>query len=400
MFNKDAIMAMSQEQLNARLKEINSQAKTATGEELNDLLAEAEFISEVKAEASNRAKLMAMTQTVEEPKAKEQEAEVSAKAKRGKELKDGNKVTFDSKVAGVRNAVTSADAVMPVHTADDIKPTFNDVSSLIDRVHTLYLPGGETYQRGYITGYGDGAGATAEGADYNATEPTFGYVTVKKEKVTAYTEEPEEMIKLPNADYDSVVEGSVTKSIRRYLTRQILIGNGNTSKLKGIFYNPTDEKEVAVIDATTDLELSAIDDTTLDEIIYSYGGEEEVEDVAVLILNKKDLKAFAKLRDKQGRKVYTVINHGNTGTIDGVPFIINSACGAISDAATVAETYCMAYGPLSNYELAVFSDIDAQRSTHYKFRQGQVAYRADIYVGGAVAAKNGFLRVKTPKAAA
>ena len=400
MFNKDAIMAMSQEQLNARLKEINSQAKTATGEELNNLLAEAEFINEVKAEASNRAKLMAMTQTVEEPKAKEQVAEVSAKAKRGKALKDGSKVTFDSKVAGVRNAVTSADAVMPVHTADDIKPTFNDVSSLIDRVHTLYLPGGETYQRGYITGYGDGAGATAEGADYNATEPTFGYVTVKKEKVTAYTEEPEEMIKLPNADYDSVVEGSVTKSIRRYLTRQILIGNGNTSKLKGIFYNPTDEKEVPVIDATTDLEISAIDDTTLDEIIYSYGGEEEVEDVAVLILNKKDLKAFAKLRDKQGRKVYTIINHGNTGTIDGVPFIINSACGAISDSATAPETYCMAYGPLSNYELAVFSDIDAQRSTHYKFRQGQVAYRADIYVGGAVAAKNGFLRVKTPKAAA
>ena len=62
MFKKDAIMAMSQEQLNARLKEINSQARTATGEELNDLLAEAEFISEVKAEASNRAKLMAMTQ--------------------------------------------------------------------------------------------------------------------------------------------------------------------------------------------------------------------------------------------------------------------------------------------------------------------------------------------------
>lgn len=400
MFNKDAIMAMSQEQMNARLKEIHSQAQSATGEELNDLLAEAEFVSEVKSEASNRAKLMAMTQTVEEPKAKEQVAEVSAKAKRGKDLKDGSKVTFDAKVAGVRNAVTSADAVMPVHTADDIKPTFNDVSSLIDRVHTLYLPGGETYQRGYITGYGDGAGVTAEGADYNATEPTFGYVTVKKEKVTAYTEEPEEMIKLPNADYDSVVEGSVTKSIRRYLTRQILIGNGNTSKLKGIFYNPTDEKEVAVIDAATDLKLSAIDDTTLDEIIYSYGGEEEVEDVAVLILNKKDLKAFAKLRDKQGRKVYTIINHGNTGSIDGVPFIINSACGAISDSTTAEETYCMAYGPLSNYELAVFSDIDAQRSTHYKFRQGQIAYRADIYVGGAVAAKNGFLRVKTKKAAA
>ena len=54
-------------------------------------------------------------------------------------------------------------------------------------------------------------------------------------------------------------------------------------------------------------EISAIDDGTLDELIYSYGGEEEVEGVATLILNKKDLKAFAKLRDKQGRKVYTIV---------------------------------------------------------------------------------------------
>ena len=46
----------------------------------------------------------------------------------------------------------------------------------------------------------------------------------------------------------------------------------------------------------------------------------------MLILSKKDLKKFAKLRDKQGRKVYTIVNHGNTGTIDEVPYIINCAC--------------------------------------------------------------------------
>ena len=48
----------------------------------------------------------------------------------------------------------------------------------------------------------------------------------------------------------------------------------------------------------------------------------------------------------------------------------------------------------SNYELAIFSDIDARKSTDYKFKQGQVAYRADIFVGGSVASKNGFIRVK------
>ena len=57
----------------------------------------------------------------------------------------------------------------------------------------------------------------------------------------------------------------------------------------------------------------------------------------------------------------------------------------------------MAYGPLSNYEMPIFSDIDARKSTDYKFKQGQIAYRGDIFAGGAVAAYNGFIRVKRPE---
>ena len=106
-------------------------------------------------------------------------------------------------------------------------------------------------------------------------------------------------------------------------------------------------------------------------------------------------KCFAKLRDKQGRKVYTIVNHGNTGTIDEVPYIINSACAEIGG---TKDAYCMAYGPLSNYEVAVFSDIDAQKSTEYKFKQGQIAYKASVFMGGNVVARNGFIRVKNPSA--
>ena len=194
--------------------------------------------------------------------------------------------------------------------------------------------------------YGDGAGSTAEGADYNTSEPEFGYAEIAREKITAYAEEPEEMQKLTDADYDGVIEDSVTRAIRRYASRQILVGDGT--------------------DITT---ITAVADDTLDEIIYSYGGDEEVEDVAVLILSKKDLKKFAKLRDKQGRKVYTIVNHGNTGTIDEVPYIINSACAEIGG---TKDAYCMAYGPLSNYEVAVFSDIETAKSTDYKFKSGQI----------------------------
>lgn len=403
----DELLKLTKDQLNARLKEIGVSAKTAEGEVLDALLTEAQDIWDILDQAKKREQLQGFADSAEDPepnqgeKDEQSDAPVKAYDKRGKALKDGAGVRFSARIAtpSVKASLSVEQTAPVVHTAPDLNQTVNPVSALIDMVKAVPLQGGETYQRGFVKDYGaDGAGATAEGATYNGVEPSFGYVTIEKQKVTAYTEEPEEMQKLPNADYDSVIEGSVSKAIRRFLSRQILIGDGSTSNLKGIFFNPTKESE-RVIDPATDITtIAAIDDGTLDEIIYSFGGDEEVEGVATLILNKQDLKAFAKLRDKQGRKVYTIVNRGQTGTIDGVPFVINSACAAISDSKTTAEAYVMAYGYLQNYELAIFSDIDVRRSDDYKFKNGQTAFRASMFAGGSVAAWNGFIRVK--KAAA
>ena len=403
----DELLKLTKDQLNARLKEIGVSAKTAEGEVLDALLTEAQDIRDILDQAKKREQLQGFADSAEDPepnqgeKDEQSDAPVKAYDKRGKALKDGAGVRFSARIAtpNVKASLSVEQTAPVVHTAPDLNQTVNPVSALIDMVKAVPLQGGETYQRGFVKDYGaDGAGATAEGATYNGVEPSFGYVTIEKQKVTAYTEEPEEMQKLPNADYDSVIEGSVSKAIRRFLSRQILIGDGSTSNLKGIFFNPTKESE-RVIDPATDITtIAAIDDGTLDEIIYSFGGDEEVEGVATLILNKQDLKAFAKLRDKQGRKVYTIVNRGQTGTIDGVPFVINSACAAISDSKTTAEAYVMAYGYLQNYELAIFSDIDVRRSDDYKFKNGQTAFRASMFAGGSVAAWNGFIRVK--KAAA
>ena len=405
----EELLKLTKDQLNARLKEIGVSAKTAEGDVLDALLTEAQDIRDILDQAKKREQLQGFADSAEDPQPNQGEKDdkgdgtVKAYDKRGKELKDGVGVQFSARIAtpNVKASLSVEQTAPVVHTATDLSQTVNPVSALIDMVKAVPLQGGETYQRGFVKDYGaDGAGTTAEGATYNDVEPKFGYVTIEKQKVTAYTEEPEEMQKLPNADYDSVIEGSVSKSIRHFLSRQILIGDGTTANLKGIFFNPTKEAE-RVIDPETDIDtITAIDDGTLDEIIYSFGGDEEVEGVATLILNKQDLKAFAKLRDKQGRKVYTIVNRGQTGTIDGVPFVINSACAAISDSKTAAGAYIMAYGYLQNYELAIFSDIDVRRSDDYKFKNGQTAFRASMFAGGSVAAWNGFIRVKKAAAGA
>lgn len=389
---------MTVKEMKARLRAINAEAANTTDTEvLNNLLAEAEDLNAKIDEAKNRARLRQLADgAAESPEGTEganggeggSDPE-NAATKRGKTLLAGNKV---SRVFAVKNTLSSSSAVLTQHTATDVKETFNEVSSLVDRVKVIPLPGGESYKRGFVKSYGEG-GYTAEGADYTTAEPTFGYASMSKAKITAYCEEPEEIKKLAPAAYDSIIEGSTEIAIRKKLSKQILVGAGGDNSVTGIFFNPSSTSD-DIIDRSTDIELSAIDENTLDTIIYGFGGEEDVEDVAVLILNKADLKAFATCRLSDGKKAYTVVNHGNTGTIDGVPYIINSACKAVSNSTTTAGAYCMAYGPLSNYEMPVFSDIDIQHSNEYKFKQGQIAHRGDVFVGGNVAAHNGFLRVK------
>lgn len=312
-----------------------------------------------------------------EPEQRDQELE--AAEKRGTALKENRAVT-----------VGSTGVILPKHQSSEINPTFNQVSTLIDRVSVKNLIGGESYQESYVAGYGTGD-YTTEGADYNAAEPTFGYADILKAKVTAYAEDTEELQKLPAVAYDAEVMKGISIASRKKISREILVGTGGTNKLAGIF-----SAAATAIDAVTDLQIDTIDANTLDDIVYSFGGDEDVEDAAVLILNKKDLKAFVKLRDGNGNRIHKVVSNGNTGTIDGIPFIINSACKPINNGGSggTAGDFAMAYGPLSNYKLAIFSDMDVQRSSDYKFKQGMIAHRGSIFVGGNVVSKNGFLRVK------
>jgi len=311
-----------------------------------------------------------------EEKRTKEELNLAEREKRGQDLKESRSVT-----------VTSSSILLADVASSTINPTFNVVSGLIDRVDLLTLTGGESFTQPFEidTSAGD---YTAEEGVYTTADTTFGQAAINKSKVTAYSETTEEVSKLPAAPYENVIMSGITKSVRRKITKEILVGTGATNHLSGIFSTTAN-----AILSSTDLGVSAISNTTLNDIIFSYGGDEEVEDQAVLILNKVDLKAFSQLRTTDGSKFHTIVSNGNTGTIDGIPYIINSACLAISATATATGAYAMAYGPLSNYKLVIFSDLDVQRSTEFKFSTGQIAHRGSIFIGGNVVAQNGFLRV-------
>ena len=373
----------------ARLKEIDArlaEIRTASNTE-NDVEKLTAFDSECDKLHEERkmieAKLNISSKTEVKPVMVEAKSEnKEALEKRGIDLKEKRTIV-----------VSSDEILLPNHVNNNLAPVpFREVSTLVDRVKVVNLNGGETYTKSFVKNHGV-AGLTTEGSAYTETEPEFGYCTVTKVKVTAYTEITEELEKLPAINYQAEVLKNINVSLRKKISEQILRGAGDSNTFTGIF----SAKAVALADSEP-LEISEITDTTLDDIIFAYGGDEEVEGGAVLILSKNDLRAFANLRTPEGRKVHTV--DYKASTIDGIPYIINSNCKAISDPSTVAGDYCIAYGALENYEVPVFSPVEVAKSTDYKFKDGIVCYKSSVFTGGNVVGYNGFLRIKKKDATA
>lgn len=305
--------------------------------------------------------------------------------KRGKAIKEARTVT-----------VATTGIIIPHRDSNTIGEPFNTISSLVDNVGTITFDGGESYRQPFAidTPAGD---YTKEGEEYKTAESTFGQVSINKSKLTAIADYSEELEKLPAAPYAEYIQNGVRDSLRRKLTQEILIGDGSAGHLVGIFSDAVTkadaDSDVPVIDAKKDLELDGIDDTTLDTIVFNYGGDENVEGSQVLILNKMDLLAFAKVRTANKQRFYDIVSNGNYGTINGVPYIINSACKAVTNGAKAGE-FCMAYGNLKNYTLATFSPVDIKKSYDTKFREGMVSVRGSVFVGGNVTRQNGFVRIK------
>lgn len=327
----------------------------------------------------------------------QRKAMVKVFEQRGADLKNRKAVVVSMEETQEERAVTIAASNLVVQKkySNTLNETFNQVSSLIDNVQAVPLAGGESYTKGFEVSFSEGGYTTETGA-YTDGDPTTDYVEIVKAKITAYTEITDEAQKLPNIDYMALVVKNVRTAIRKKITRQILLGAGGANAFVGIFNAP-----VNVIPVASDLEVSVIDEDTLDTIVFGYGGDEDVEGGAYLLLNKLDLAAFSAVRLTDGKKAYKIKleTGGNAGTISSedsfeVPFIINSAAPALSLAATADNTYCMAYGKLMAYEMPVFSQLTIEESRDFKFSTGQIAYRGSILAGGNVTSYKGFVRIK------
>lgn len=301
--------------------------------------------------------------------------------KRANALKSGKKASFEVR------AVASSQTALTDLASGEINPAFAQVGTLDKLVNEVHLEGAgcESYKKPFAKTIGEG-GITEEGKPYTDAEPTFDYAEINKIKITAYAEVNEEVEKLPPARYVAEVENAVIGAWRKKLVQQIVNGSG-TSELVGIVNAPA-----KIIAADQRKTIASIDENTLDNIIFDYGGDENVEGDATLILNKLTLKEFAKVKGTDKKRAYEIVVHGNTGTINGIPFVCTSKVAAFGNVANGAPY--MLYGKLKGYELAYFDELEVAKSTDYKFKDGVIAFKVCGFVGGSPAMYNGFMSVQ------
>ena len=285
-----------------------------------------------------------------------------------------------------RSATLSSEVMIPNHSVNNIEPNFNEVSGILDLVRIMNLNGGNSLSIPYAKQNTMG-NITGEGEEYGETETGFGEIDITGIKITAFSQYSEEVERLPQAEYQAFIEQEIFKSLKRKMIEQIIKGNG-VKQFRGLY-------DTSLINGENDIEIENIDNTTLNKIVFGHNSSaEEIEGDMVLLLNKKDLGEFANVMSSDGKPVYQIQfnSNGMTGYINGTKFCI---CNTLNDFNT-SETgeYSMVYLDPSKYTLPIFSPIEFKRDYSSGFRNGMVAVRGSLIVGGSVSSPYGLTRIK------
>lgn len=307
-----------------------------------------------------------------------------------------------------RAVVLDDTILIPKHKSNTVKAMpFNEVSSILDLVTITPFANGDTYEVPfeYETGEADytkevEAGGT--GGEYHEIGIKFGSSKIRKATLTTYTEISKQFLKTPSANYAERVQLNVVKSMYKKIAKEIIVGAGGDNAIQGILTQPEEVQNqkgsnVPNLVIDEDMEIQTIDENTLTDIVYQYGGDNDVEEGLVLLMNKMTLKEFEKLRDGNGNKIHQITTNGATFVIDNVKGIFTSHIKSFAKASQ--GEYFIAYGDPKAYELALFGALEVEESIHFKFKQGLIAYRADESIGGNLTAYKSWIRVKKGVAA-
>ena len=318
--------------------------------------------------------------------------------KRADGLKKENHVSMPASEA--RSVLVSSGALATPTDVSGISDPFSSVSSIVDMVRVEDMTGCGAYKEAYIKAWQE-ADAGTEGSAPDASDPTFGFVNIAPVLINTVSYVSREIRKQTPLQYLAKVQEGAAIALRKVVAGWIVSGTG-TNSIYGIV-NAVDKDGDSMVQAFN--KSSAIDDKTLREIVFSYGGEDNLfgSDGVVLFLNKNDLIAFGDVRSSTTLEpVYEIIPDGtnpNTGVIKdkglSVKYCINANCKSFAtETATETGVPTMILGDPKNYKLGLFGNYEIEVSEDYQFAQGMLTVRGEVLVGGNVIKGNGFVVVK------
>lgn len=285
--------------------------------------------------------------------------------------------------------------VMPTRTSNTVRDGENRVSSILDQVSVMDLTGAQSYAVPILTRDLEahtGDPFTLTGTKRQESDAEFDSAEINPYEVNVTSYVDRNLYRLTNVDYEGIIRTSAMRALRRKVAE--LIYNGGGTKMLGI----KGGKTVAGTSLVKTITVTSIEPGFLDDVVFSYGGDEETGGQARLFLNKKDLKAIGKLRHDDGKRVYSIVpdaGNPNTGRIiEGgliVPYTIGSALTDYASADTSAIS--MVYGDPTNYLLGLFGPYSIRVDESYMAAERMNTILGDAFVGGNIVAPGGFIGV-------
>ena len=285
--------------------------------------------------------------------------------------------------------------VMPTRTSTTVRDGENRVSSILDQVSVMDLTGAQSYAVPILTqdleAY-TGDPFTLTGTKRQESDAEFDSAEINPYEVNVTSYVDRNLYRLTNVDYEGIIRTTAMRALRRKVAE--LIYNGGGTKMLGI----KGGKTVGGVNLVKTITVSEIAPGFLDDVVFSYGGDEETGGQARLFLNKKDLQAIGKLRYEDNKRVYSIVpdaGNPNTGRIiEGgliIPYTIGSALTDYAAAGTSAIS--MVYGDPTNYLLGLFGPYSIRVDESYMAAERMNTILGDAFVGGNIVAPGGFIGV-------
>ena len=311
----------------------------------------------------------------------------------------------------VRSVLVASAGIAKPTKVNGIGEPFNTQVSILDQVQVVDMTGAGAFKESFLRTH-SAATTKSDGVAQEESAPTFGTVTISPAEVAVTTYVSKELEKVTPLNYLEKVQRSALTALKVKLAGDIV------AKIKSSV-DDTPNAPVAMFQTLAasaankmltgaDTKAGAITESTLRNIVLSYGGDANVYGNAVLYLNKKDLIAFGDVRGTNEKKaVYEITpdpTNPNIGIIkDGglsVPYCIVPTLTELSGKAqTTTAIQTMIYGSPMNFELALFGDYTIEVSRDYKFAEGLISVLGSVTAGGNVIVPNGFVVVTIPASA-